>query len=120
MSSSKKLTCLTIEQKLAVLKQLKTKKRNDVAKEFGCNPTTIGRIIKGEAKIRKIAARNGNLKTMRKRKSSYGDLNAAVSKWFCEQRAKAVPISGPLIIEKAAVLAQLMEIDFQVFAIFLN
>lgn len=47
----------------------------DIAKEYGCDPTTIGQIMKDEVMIREMALRNGNLKSARKRKSNYDDLN---------------------------------------------
>jgi hypothetical protein len=41
-------------------------------------------------------------------------LNAAVSKWFTEQQASGVVVTGPQILEKARVFGQIMDINFQV------
>jgi len=114
--SKKSCVSLNIGQKLAILNSLKEKSRskNELAKDYGCDPTTIYRIMEDEAKIRETAFLNGNLKSCRKRKGNYDDLNTAVSKWFHEQRAKKAVISGPMIMEKASTMAQLMNIEFEV------
>uniref|UniRef100_A0A914WT09 HTH CENPB-type domain-containing protein n=1 Tax=Plectus sambesii TaxID=2011161 RepID=A0A914WT09_9BILA len=113
--AKKKRICLTIEQKLSILDALKenSASRVQIAKDHGCDPTTIGRIVKDEAAIREMALSNGNLKITRKRKSSYDDLNLAVSQWFHAKRAKGALISGPVIMEKASEMARLLNIEFQ-------
>jgi hypothetical protein len=114
--SKKKNVSLTIRQKLEVLHLLRDElaTRREIIKSYGCDASTVCRIVKEEAKIRDLAVRNGNLKSTRKKRSSHEDLNSALSSWFHEKRAKGTIITGPMISEQATIMAQLMNVEFKV------
>jgi hypothetical protein len=60
-STSGKRCTLSIEQKLEILEALKSKKPDDVAKDFNIGYSTVKKIRQNEEEIRKIALNNGNL-----------------------------------------------------------
>jgi hypothetical protein len=68
-STSGKRCTLSIEQKLEILEALKSKKPDDVAKDFNMGYSTVKKIRQSEEEIRKIALSNGNLNRKRKRES---------------------------------------------------
>jgi hypothetical protein len=52
---------LSIEQKLEILEALKSKKADDVAKDFNVGYSMVKKIRQNEEEIRKIMMKNGNL-----------------------------------------------------------
>jgi hypothetical protein len=68
-STSGKRCTLSIEQKLEILEALKSKKADDVAKDFKIGYSTVKKIRQNEEEIRKIVMNNGNLSRKRKRES---------------------------------------------------
>ena len=48
---------------------------------------------------------SGKRKTIQNRKCPYQMLNEHVWLWFCEARSRNIPITGPLIQEKASILS---------------
>jgi hypothetical protein len=117
MSAPKrKLTSLSIDQKIEILDALqsKTKTRNEMSVNYGISMATITRIVQQEAKIRSIALENGNTARKRLRKGNYDELDQAVSVWFHQMRAKNAVISGLMIQEEAKKFAQKMDLpDFE-------
>ena len=57
----------------------------------------------------------------RMRKAKFEDVDAAVFKWFQDVRGKNVPLTGPLIREKALKFAEMLEVEnFQASVGWLN
>ena len=69
-STSGKRCTLSIEQKLEILEALKSKKADDVAKDFNIGYSTVKKIRQNEEEIRKIVMNNGNLSRKRKREKA--------------------------------------------------
>ena len=105
---------LSAAQKIDILDflQLKTKSRTEIIQEYEIGKSTITRIVQDEAKIRGVALSNGNLNQKRKR-VSYKDVNAALSQWFHQQRAKNAIITGHVIMEKAKQLSVSLGVKFE-------
>uniref|UniRef100_A0A914X6M0 HTH CENPB-type domain-containing protein n=1 Tax=Plectus sambesii TaxID=2011161 RepID=A0A914X6M0_9BILA len=117
MSASKrKLTTLNIDQKIEILNALqsKAKSRKELSVEYGCDLSTIARVVQQELKIRNIVIENGNTSRKRLRKGNYDELDQAVNIWFRQMRAKDAIISGPMILEEAKKFAEKLDIpDFE-------
>jgi len=91
---------LTLEQRILVLKKIDSGRSvKEVATEFGCSITQISGIKRKRDSLVKQWEDGGRAdqKFMKKRKTIYEDLNVAVWEWFCQVRAKNIPISGKLI-----------------------
>lgn len=112
----KKKTSLNVRQKLKILDILKEhgKTRKELCVEYQCNLSTIARIVRDENKYRKIAMENSNTNQKRVRKGHHDKVDEAIWLWFKEKRAQNACISGPVILEQAKKLAQLLGIyDFE-------
>uniref|UniRef100_A0A914W2W7 HTH CENPB-type domain-containing protein n=1 Tax=Plectus sambesii TaxID=2011161 RepID=A0A914W2W7_9BILA len=112
----RKLTTLSIEQKIEILDALqsKTKTRKELSVNYGCDLSTIVRIVQQETKIRGIALKNGNTGRKRLRKGNYDELDQAVAVWFRQLRAKNAIVSGLMIQEEAKKFAQKLDLpDFE-------
>ena len=85
-----------------------------IASQFGVSPSTVSSIKKNRETI--ISSWEGNCSSDRKRKirsNEKSELNAKVMQFFTLCRQKNIPVSGPLIQEKAIQIAALIGIpDF--------
>ncbi len=104
-STSGKRCTLSIEQKLEILEALKSKKPDDVAKDFNIGYSTVKRIRQNEEEIRKKGLNNGNLNRKRKRESPNEEIGETLIAWSHQMRAQNATINGPLMLEKAKQLA---------------
>jgi hypothetical protein len=109
MSSEKrKKVVVSMEQRLEALQRLdKGENIKKVAEEHGVARVTVGDWKKKRSEIEKwCSARASNeglkgRKTMKK--CEYEKVSEALFLWFTQQREKGVPITGPLLQEKALV-----------------
>lgn len=97
-------TPISIETKMEVLEALSTKSKMDVAREFGIGYSTVKKIKKNEDEILKKAS-GGNLLRKRCRPSPNEEVGNALIAWYHEMKAENVPITGPIMLEKAKELA---------------
>ncbi|CAF1656308.1 unnamed protein product [Rotaria magnacalcarata] len=104
-STSGKRCTLSIDQKLEILEALKSKKPDDVAKDFNIGYSTVKKIRQNEEEIRKIALNNGKLNRKRKRESPNEEIGEALIAWFHQMRVQNATINGPLMLEKAKQLS---------------
>ena len=98
MASKRKV--LTLEDRVAVVKRLNEGiSVRSIAKEFDCGKTQISRISEQKEAIMKQWEEGENLerKYVKRRKTANKDLNNRVWDWFCVQRARNMPISGPAL-----------------------
>ncbi|VDI00273.1 Hypothetical predicted protein [Mytilus galloprovincialis] len=83
--------------------------------QFGIGKTTVSDILKRSGEYKTIY--EDNTTSARKRHdtgSKYGELNDLVFQWFKQARAKNIPLSGPIIQEKALELAETLDLtDFK-------
>lgn len=108
MSSKRKLKSLTVKQKLDILKKVeKGIKKKTIAAEFDIPSSTLSTIIKNKTSIEQFASNLARPeKFKRNRDVSHKNINTAVFKWLSAARDKNVPVSGPLIKEKALQFAE--------------
>lgn len=120
MSSSlppaKKRKQFSLSEKVDILRQLEEgKKQAVVAKEHGVARSTIATILKDKEKIMKCQLQS-HLAPSRKRLrlGDFQRVDSAVLTWFKDVRAQNVPVSGPMIQEKAREFAAILDVtDFE-------
>lgn len=106
--SQKKRKVFNIEEKSHIIWRLENGELNgDIAKECGVSHSTISTIWKNKDKI-KAFFENNSLKTKRLRTSEHKVIEEALLTWFKHQRANKVPISGPILQQKANDFARRM------------
>lgn len=115
MSCKRKHSACTLQEKLEVLKRLdKGETATKLAVEFGVGKATISDWKKNRSKIEQFCTATSE-KTLEQRCNStnsiYEKLDEATFLWFTQERQKGVPISGPLIQEKALQLNKMLNGD---------
>lgn len=112
MASKRKHSSCTVEQKLKALKRLDNgESLTKIAAEIGVGKATVSDWKKNRLKIEQFSTTTSE-KTLKDRHhvtvSVNEKIDEAVFLWFSQERQKGVPISGPLIQEKALQLNRLM------------
>ncbi|KAK1157956.1 tigger transposable element-derived protein 4-like [Acipenser oxyrinchus oxyrinchus] len=98
---------LALAERVEVLKKLENKEsQTSIALSFGVNQSAISRIQKNKEKILEEWQKNGNPHRKRNRAGKAEDVGAALLQWFIQARTRQIPVSGPLLMEKANRLAQ--------------
>ncbi|XP_051161251.1 tigger transposable element-derived protein 4-like [Leptopilina boulardi] len=100
MASHRK--AFTIEEKGAIICRLENGESNSsLAKEFGVGHSTISMINKNKTKI-KESFNSNVLKSKRLiRKCTRENVDKALVQWFKQIRNQVIPVSGPMLREKA-------------------
>ena len=110
--SKRKRKVLTIDDKVAVIKQLETCTAAVIAEQLGVGKSTISDIKKNRVEILQFKQRMSDLgmnkkaKVMKVGEDSLHD--SAVYLWFKQKRSEGTPISGPILCEKAVQLYKKM------------
>lgn len=97
---------LSLEQRIEVLREHERgKSARKLAERFNCGRTQISKIIKEKDLILKEFEdfKFRGIKQLRHEK--HVDVNKAVLEWFKSVRAKNIPVSGPMIQQKAKEIA---------------
>lgn len=98
---SQRRKAFTIEEKGAIICRLENGESNScLAKEFGVGHSTISMIFKNKNRI-KQSFNSNVLKPKRLRKSRQENVDQALIQWFNNMRNKGIPVSGPMLQEKA-------------------
>lgn len=85
--------------------------QRDLAKFYGVGTSTVSDILKKKDDLKKQFADNVSCKRKRFNSGSkFAELNTLVLKWFEQARAKNLPLSGPIIQEKALQFAQQLQL----------
>ncbi len=115
MASKRKHTSVTLQDKLQALKRLDNgESAARLAVEFGVGNSTITDWKKNRSKIEQfcIASTSKCTESRQTAKTTpLEKLDNALYVWFSQEREKGIPISGPLIKEKALQLNELMNGD---------
>ncbi|XP_064413472.1 jerky protein homolog [Latimeria chalumnae] len=107
---------LSIQQKVELLKKLDHGVSvTQLRKDYGVGQSTIYDLRGQKDKIIKFYAESESVKGMAKRKTLRGpqssDLDNVLYEWFQQRRCQGVPVSGPMLIEKAKAYHSEMEIE---------
>lgn len=107
----KKRNHLTIKEKLKILKAIENGAiQSNLSKEYSVSPAMICQIKKNKQKI--VESSSSLPETTRKsRTTNYIDIDSALFEWFLLQKQRAIPISGPILKEKATKIAKSLGID---------
>ncbi|XP_066554188.1 E3 ubiquitin-protein ligase RAD18 isoform X2 [Amia ocellicauda] len=103
-----KRTCktLTLAERVDVLKRLDAKEsQTSIASSLGVNQSAISRIHKNKEKILDCWRNNSNPERKRRRAGRAEDVETSLLNWFSQARRGQMPVSGPLLMEKAGQLA---------------
>jgi len=114
MASKRKF--LTLEERVKVISLLgKGHSCRRVASDLGVGKTQIQSILKRKHEIMDEFEENVNCESKRpKRESEFASVNDLVHKWFVDASARLLPVSGPMIQEKALKFAcELGYLDFK-------
>ena len=108
-SRKRKRTVVSLETKLAILDRLKKGEiQAQLASEYSVGKSTVSDIKKNEEKIRNFATTMDSLAMSKKRKvmrlADDDKLDQALFLWFVQKRSQNLPISGPVLCEKAAIM----------------
>lgn len=108
---------LLLRKRLKVIDAVKnsgTKKKKDIADEFGIPTSTLSTIFKQEEKLRQQFT-TGKIDFKRIREADLPDVEECLVKWFKQCLEKNVSLGGPILKEKAEAFAkQLGYNDFRV------
>jgi IS30 family transposase len=101
MVSKRKHLTLTERIKLLDFYQKENVSARTLADKFGIGRTQATDLIKNRGTILKLWKSHGNdqMKTTKRRKTESGNINEVIYEWFCADRAKNIPISGPILKE---------------------
>ena len=108
-SKKRKRVVLTLEDKLAILDQLKAGPTQEkLAKQFGIGRSTV-HDLKNEHKLRSFASTMESMAMNKKgrktmRLADDEKLDEALYLWFVQKRSQDMPVSGPIVSEKAMQL----------------
>ncbi|CAI6363779.1 unnamed protein product [Macrosiphum euphorbiae] len=104
--SKRKLKILTIAEKVNVINMVEQsgKKNYEVANAFGIPSSTLSTILKNKTKI----LTNFKLQPSRKKikLSEFPNLDSSLFKWYVQCKDSNLPVSGPILKEKANIFAK--------------
>lgn len=103
----KKRKTISLATKVDILQAVERgDKKGDIAKKFEVQPSTLSTILNQKEKVMEEWSRSGSASQRKKiRGVTYDDIDQALFQWFTQHRACGVPISGPLMLEKAREFA---------------
>lgn len=107
---------LSISDKLEVIKLLEQSVSYAIICErFGIGRSTVGDIKKNREKIiyfkKETEGMGMKIEPKMMKLSNNVQLDKALYVWFCQKRMEGVPVSGPMLCEKAKLLHQLLHIE---------
>lgn len=104
----KKRKILTLDQKIKVIETSEKEGLScrEIAEKFGVGKTQVSRILSERSEVRKESNTNIERKIL-KRTSEYEEVNSLTLEWFHKARSLGIPVSGPVIKQKALMFASL-------------
>lgn len=100
---------LSLEEKVSVIEEAEKSKKSQrqLAEQFDVGKTQILKILKDREEIYKSWRENScNLQMKKKVKTEAGEIDSIVYDWFCAVRMKKIPVTGPMLQEKAIEVAK--------------
>ena len=116
-SRKRKRVVLSLENKLCILDRLaKGEKATSIASEFGIGNSTVTDLKKNESRIRAFVSSMESLSVCSKehkimRLADDEKLDEAVYLWYVQKRSQGIPITGPILREKARLFHQQLHDD---------
>lgn len=101
-ANAKKRTTLTFAAKLEAIQRVENgEKKSSVAEAFGIPRSTLSTLLKNKGDIKAKAEKSQHSGAWRVRKAAFEDVEKSLHKWFIDARARNIPISGPMLQQKA-------------------
>ena len=104
---------LTLKEKITVIKDSIGLSQVALAQKYNVSRGTIQNILKRKHEYLESYENNEAADKKRIRSCKFDEVDKAVFRWFQKVRASNVPISGPIIQEKATSIANEMDLDFK-------
>lgn len=119
--SNKRRRCFTIAEKVKIIERLESGVSNkDLCQELGISQSTLSTIWKSKDQIKSVFQKDMT-SNKRLKCSQHQDVEQALLEWFKIQRSKNIPISGPILQEKATEFGKRFnKIDFQCSSSWIN
>lgn len=105
---------LSLENKVRLIQKSEsgTKRKCEIAKEFGIQPNTLSTILRNKEKILKAWTYNEVCASRKRlREPRFSELEECTLRWFKEARDNNIPISGPVLLNKAEEFSKMLKID---------
>ena len=106
---------LTLKEKVEVIQEAENKKMSlrALSERFAVSKNQVANLLKEKDEVMKlwITNSNENLKTVKFRKAVGSDIDSITFEWFCTMRTKDIPVSGPLLKEKARENAESLKVE---------
>ena len=101
--------CLTLREKIKVIQLSGTGEISvrKLADRFGCGKTQITTALKNKQKI--MPEWNSNKSSSTQKRSNnekFSDINQLLWEWYARARESNIPVSGPLLVEEAKLIAE--------------
>lgn len=107
----KKGEVLSLELRVEVIRESSSGlSQRALALKFNCSKTQIQNILKDKDRLLREWKEGGSVFAKRKRRQKNENVNNFVWEWFKEARAKGLPLSGPILQEKAREFATFFNI----------
>lgn len=104
--NAKKRTSLTFAAKLEAIQRVENgEKKSSVAEALGLPRSTLSTLLKNKSDIKAKAEQNQHSGARRVRKAAFEDVEKSLHKWFIDARARNIPVSGPMLQQKAKTFA---------------
>lgn len=100
---------ITVEKKLLIIKEVENGKasKKDIAKQFGIPSSSLSTILKNKDKLLTSVTDNASsIKRKKLRTCTFEDIDEAMLKWVFAARGRNLPLSGPILREKAKQFAE--------------
>lgn len=114
MSSRGKYRAKTLKEKWEILREVEAGKqsKNEIAKKHEIPRSTLSTYLRNKATIEDAyTAETFTKDRKRLRTAKHPDLETALLTWIKEKRSLDIPLSGPIIVAKAADFAQRLNIS---------
>ena len=102
---------LTLQEKVEVI-DFKNKNPatalRQIANKFQCGKTQIQSILRDQQNLLDKSTASGNATSKRTRTCRFQDIDLAMLEWFRKARSKNIPVSGPILQQKACAVAAQM------------
>lgn len=101
-ANAKKRTSLTFAAKLEAIQRVENgEKKSSVTEALGPLRSTLSTLLKNKSDIKAKAEQNQHSGARRVRKAAFEDVEKSLHKWFIDARARNIPVSGPMLQQKA-------------------
>lgn len=112
MAAGKQRRALSLAEKVDVIHRVESgEKKSNVPAAFGIPRSTLSTILKNRSSIVEKACERPNSDNKRIRKPAYDEVEKTLYQWFLDIRARNLPVSSPMLQQKAKDLAVVLGVE---------